>query len=626
MILIDLPRKCVSIHFIRKSILMFSARVWKTSILFISRHNRSSCFLLLYFFLISAVAGQVKLPCNEIPGDMGFTVQSVRVMGRWVPEELQLKVEQLVGLGQAFDPPRVSPALELVRDELVKSENSYAIRLVGSTSVLYIDSEVCDISDSIHPKQVRVVIRAYYLRIDLYNTGRNTLPVPRSAKPTFFSEVPSLLLAAAPVANFTNDRQYGPALSLHTNNNILSAPGIKKNKTSAPFRLNFNLDIRKSLTHSFHTAGINLDLARPVYHDPIIGWNLGIRYENSHHPLAKGISRQNLARIFGSIQKNLKAGILKKFAAGAGARFVENNYTLLATSEIRVPETGYEIFSLAEGRILRGATRLGVWFDAGVPKNNTNLDPYQRISGRLAYASVLGTGHQNVDAEAMIGGGYTWGSPGAYNQFFVGNAAGNFLFAPFQSVQNREHPAGAIVRSIGEREGTLHGPGVVISGGRTFWHVNLNFSIPVSRWARPLIPDIVISEEPRRMTLRTALKGQVASAKNFILDDLISTNGLADDEKTEAIADGIINRDIRPTLDYLADRANVYSIKPLLLFDIGRLGDRSFKNITWLAAGLGVQVKIVVARLDLAYMHTLSPSEYSRTGNLFVRFVLENFY
>jgi hypothetical protein len=605
---------------------MFFARVLKTSTSFIARHNQSSYFLLMFLFLVTGGVSQEKLPCNEIPGDMGYIVQSVRVMGRWVPEELQSRVEELVGLGQAFDPPRLSPALELVRDELIRSEYNFAIRLVGSTSVLYIDAEVCDVSDSIHPKQARVVIRAYYLRIDLYNTGRNTLPVPRSAKPTFFYEVPSLLLAAAPAVSFTNDRQYGAALSLQTNNNILQAPGIKKDKTSKPYRLNFNLDLRKSLVHSFHTVGINLDFARPVYQDSTIGWNLGIRSEITHHPLAKGISKQELLRIFGSIQKNLKAGMLKKYALSAGARFVENSYTLINTPEIQVPETGYEFFGLAEGRILRGTSRLGLWFDAAIPRKNVTLKGYQRLSGRLAYATVLGSGHQNLDAEAMIGGGYTWGYPGGYNQFFGGNTAGNFLFAPFQSIQNRVHPEGAIVRSLGEREGTLNGPGLVVTGGRTFWHLNLNFSIPVSRWARPLIPDIVISEEPRRMTLRSALKGQVGSAKNFILDDLITTNGFPDDENTEAIADRIINRDIRPTLDYLADRANVYTVKPLLLFDIGRLGDHDFKNVTWLAAGLGIQVKIVVARLDLAYMHTLSPSEYAGTGNLFLRFILENFY
>ncbi|MGZ5134125.1 MAG: hypothetical protein ACXWCG_03200 [Flavitalea sp.] len=575
---------------------------------------------------VTAATSQVKLPCNEIPGDLGFTVQSVRVMGRWVPDALQSRVEQLVGLGQAFDPPRISPALELVRDELVKSENDFAIRLIGSTSVLYIDSEVCDVSDSIHPKQVRVLIRAYYLRIDLYNTGKNTLPIPRSAKPTFFSEVPALLLAAAPVLSFTNDRQYGPALSLQTNNNILQFPGIKKETTSKPIRLNFNVDLRKSLVHPFHSVGINLDFTRPVYHDSMIGWDLGIRYEDSHQPLGNGISRIELLRIFGAIQKNLKAGMLKKYAFGVGARFAENNYSLVDTSEFQVPETGYEFFGLAEGRILHGTARLGVWFDAGVPKKNVALNAYQRVSGRLAYATVLGSGHKNLDVEAMIGGGYTWGLPPEYNQFFAGSTASNFLYAPFLNNQNRVQPEGAIVRSIGEREGTLRGSGVVMTGGSTFWHLNLNFTIPVTRWARPLIPDVVISEEPRRMTLRSALKGQVVSAKNFILDDLISTNGLPDDENTEAIADRIVDRDIRPTLDYLANRANVYSVKPLLLFDIGRLGNRDTNNITWLSAGLGVQVKIVVARLDLAYMHTLSPSDYSGTGNLFVRFILENFY
>ena len=167
-----------------------------------SRHRlgRLTLLLLTYSALfIFERKGQTRVPCNEITGDMGFTVRSVQIRGRWVSQELREKVEQIVGVGQPFDPPNVTPAIELVRDEIVSTETTFTIRLLGSTSVLYVDANVCDVSDSLNPRQAEVTIRAYYLRIDLYNLGRNMLPVPRSAKPSFLREVPSTLLATSPV-------------------------------------------------------------------------------------------------------------------------------------------------------------------------------------------------------------------------------------------------------------------------------------------------------------------------------------------------------------------------------------------------------------------------------------------
>lgn len=606
---------------------MYSAKKLNTTMRFIYWHSRLTGFALMYFLLFFHEAnGQTKVPCNEITADMGFTVRSVHIMGRWVPEKLQAKVEQLIGLGGVFDPPRISPAIELVRNELINTENAFAIRLIGSTSVLYIDSDVCDVSDSMNPKQAQVVIRAYYLRIDLYNLGRNILPMPRSAKPTFFREVPSALLATYPVFGFLNDRQYGPSVSLQTTTDLLQVWRIKNDNSSTSFRLNANLDIRKSLTNPFHTLGVNLDLVHPVYADTSIGWNIGVSYEQNQQPLAKGRYNRELFRMYGSIQGNFKIGVLKKYEFGGSARFLKNQYSVDASTELENPENGFEIFVLADGRLLKGFSRMGVWFDAGIPQSNNALKSYKRLAGRLGYGIVLGSGHTNADLEATLGAGYTWGSPQAYSQYFAGNTTVNFLYQSFTSLPNRVSPEGPLVRSLGEREGSLSSSGGVINGGRSYWHLNLNISIPFSSWSRPLIPDIVISDEPRVMTLRSALKGQVRSAKNFILDDLINNHGYPDTEQTEVVADRIIDKDIRPTLDYLADRANIYSIKPLLLLDIAQISDPVFKNKTWFAAGMGVQVNIVIARLEMGYMQTLSPASDSGSGNLFVRFILQNFY
>jgi hypothetical protein len=603
---------------------MVSAKELKKAISFIFKPGRILGLLFMYFHY--QANSQTKIPCNEITGDMGFTVQSVRISGRWIPRSLQTQVEQLVGLGQAFDPPRLSSAIELVRDELIKGETGFAIRLTGSTSVLYVDAEVCDVSDAEHSQVAQVEIRAYYLRIDLFNLGRNVLPVPRSGKPTFFQEVPSSLLLTSPVFGFNNDRQYGPSVMLQTRTDLLQLHRTGKNKSSGTTQLNIDVDARKSLTNPFHSLGLNLDLLRPVYTDTSIGWNIGVRYAQHHAPLGDGRYARDLFRIYGSVNGGSKIRLARKYTVGAGIRSLQNKYSTDTSIEAENPETGYEFYTVADGRLGKGFSRIGLWFDAGIPREDDLLRSYQRIAVRLGYGVSIGSGHRNFDVEAVAGSGYTWGSPPAYSQYFAGNAASNFLYEPMMSIYNRVHPDGPLVRSLGEREGgfnTLSGP---TTGGISYWHLNLNFSIPIGKWARPLIPDIVISEEPRRMTLRSALKGQASTAKNFILDDLINNHGFPDNEETEAVAERIVNKDIRPTLDYLAERANIYSIKPLLMFDIAQVGHLENMHKTWLAAGIGVQVTIVVARLELGYMHTLAPSSDKGAGNLFLRFILQNFF
>jgi hypothetical protein len=602
---------------------MFSVQQLNKAFCFICKPGRLLVFVFTY--CCYQVNGQTKVPCNEITEEMGFTVKSVRIKGRWVPESLKAEVERTVGLGQTFNPVGMSQAIELVRDEIIKGENTLAIRLVGSTSVLYVDADVCDISDPDHARQAEVVIQAYYLRIDLYNLGRNILPVPRSARPTFFTDVPSLLLLTSPVLGFQNDRQFGPSLSLQTSTNLLQVSGVKKADGAKSKSLNLELDARKSLNNPFQTIALNLDFVQPVFTGRKTGWNIGIRYGHIRYPLADGRNESELFRVYGSIRGSTRTSFAEKYTFGASARFLENQFNTGVARYFENPENGYEFFTVADGRLGKGFSRIGIWFDAGVPKKTAALKSYQRLAGRIGYGVTIGSGHRNMDVEAIIGSGYAWRTPPAYNQFFAGNSYWNFLYEPLMSMNNRIHPYGPVVRSLGEREGALPSSAGNPSGGNSYWHLNLNFSIPISTWSRPLIPDIVISEEPRRTTLRSALKAQVRTAKNFILNDLIDTQGLPDDEETEALADGIVDRDIRPTINYLADRSNLYSIKPLLLFDIAQISDRLLDNKLWTAAGIGIQVNIVVARFEMGYMRTLSSPD-SGKDNLFVRFTLQNFY
>ncbi|MEO6220514.1 MAG: hypothetical protein ABIO81_08805, partial [Ginsengibacter sp.] len=468
--------------------------------------------------LIGSILAQA-VSCNTITADMNYTVSSVEITGRWVPKELQSKLEQIVGIGQLFDPATISTAQEIVRSEIIKGEEEFAIKLLGSTSILYIASDACPVPDSSDVKKVQVTIRPYYLRIDLYNIGNNILPIPRTAKPTFYKYVPAFLLATSPFVGIANDRRFGTYGVIQTSTDLLHIAGTSKPPDNAKNLLNLDVNFRKSFNASFYNFTGALQFIRPVSNDKPIGWNFGLMYNKSLEPLDISNYDHGSAKIFASVNGNGRILFLNKYAISGGAQFSQNRYSLLNT-KYKNPQSDYDFNALGDGRVGNGLARLGIWFNAGVPKKDINLKPYQRVAGKLGYAVPLGSGHNSVDIEATVSLGYIWGTPPAYSGYFAGNTASDFLYTALHSFTNMSFPIGPVIRSLGEKEGGLPSSTASIPGGTRYWGLNLNFSIPVAKWSRALIPDIVIQDEPRRITMRSAIKGQVNTAKSFIADDL----------------------------------------------------------------------------------------------------------
>ena len=586
---------------------------------------RSVSFLISCNLLLLNNISAQSIACNTITADMNFTVASVKIIGRWLPVKFQQKVDDLIGVGQLYDPAKVGLAEELVRKEIVDNEGIFTIRLLGSTSVLFITSDICPIADSTGLKKVAIVIHSYYLRIDLYNLGNNILPIPRTVKPTFYKQVPSILLATAPYVAILNDSRFGTSGVIQTTTDLLHIPGIAKlSRSTKKLRLDLGFNLRKSFNNPFYNFATVLQLVHPVYADTTLGWSFGIMYTKAEQPLGVNNYNNNFTRIFGAIQGNGKGLFFTKYTIGGNVGFSQNKYTQ-QTNKFQNPETDYVLNAFSEGRIAKGLSRLGVWFNAAIPGNDITLKPYHRIAGKFGYAVSLGSGHSTVDMETILSYGYTWKTPPAYNEYFAGNTFSNFLYTPLNSFTNMPFPQGPVIRSLGEKEGGIPAQSNTISGGTSYWGINLTFSIPVSKWAQPLIPDILIQESPRRITLRSAIKGQVTTAKSAIADDLAINGGLSDDE-ADATAERIVNKDIRPTINYLSDQANIYSIKPVIFFDIGQLKKRNIDNRLWTAAGAGLQINIVNARLEIGYIQTLLPKVDDSKGNFLIRFIVQNFY
>jgi hypothetical protein len=188
-------------------------------------------------------------------------------------------------------------------------------------------------------------------------------------------------------------------------------------------------------------------------------------------------------------------------------------------------------------------------------------------------------------------------------------------------------PVGPLIRSFGEgRAGLRTASGV--RGGEGFWHVNLNLTIPIRWWSRPLIPSELTDIEDadgKPTSLKQLLRKQVDVTGPSMLAATLKKEGMsADDAEKRA---GKILGGIRPATDFIIDDANIYSVKPLLMFDAAGITDRGISSgETWLAAGGGVEVTIVIAKLQVGYMRTISGPTFGSRGNVFVRLVFQNLF
>jgi hypothetical protein len=103
----------------------------------------------------------------------------------------------------------------------------------------------------------------------------------------------------------------------------------------------------------------------------------------------------------------------------------------------------------------------------------------------------------------------------------------------------------------------------------------------------------------------------------------LRTEGLSSKEAEEQAR--IVFEEVKPATHFLIDYANLYSIKPLLMFDAGSLYGNGGSE-TWLAAGGGVQLTIVIAKLEAGYMHTVAGPTFGSRGNALFRLVFQNLF
>jgi hypothetical protein len=268
----------------------------------------------------------------------------------------------------------------------------------------------------------------------------------------------------------------------------------------------------------------------------------------------------------------------------------------------------------------------------------------------------------------LFGAGRAFGKVPEYARFYGGNSSGSFLYDAVNEAAPVDMPNGPLIRSFGRNRAGAHGASNSLRGGTSYWHYNLSVAVPLEKLSRPLIPaEVVQGGEPSShvecqdcASLKAILKSQVSGEKfifidamalramtpeqreDLALDDddpanpltpaqrarLVAANDAFEKKRQDVIpeAEKVWNR-LTPTVEYIADHANLYAIRPLVMFDAAHITNREDPGQrTRLAFGGGVQFNVVVAKFEVGYLRTVRRMPGDQRGNFVIRMLFEKLF
>jgi hypothetical protein len=489
-------------------------------------------------------------------------------------------------------------------------------------------------------KCVDLTIETISVRLDTASPWGSLLNAARSNQPTAFSQVPGWLRAFNPAPGLDYDRRFGITETLALSTNLLD---LRKNLKREPLavgktRMELAAQGRKSQNEPFYEGQSQLTLGRRMS-AAVERVGLEAGFSANHQPHGSGDYLQNAATIGGNLKFKPQAGPIGGLTLGAAYQRSSNRFSKGdGTPGEFISTRALQARLISDGQLWSGFTRFALWAEVASPEQNG--ETYRRLAGMLGYAKEFPVApNQTVGVEAIFGGGRIWDEAPQYARFFGGNSTRNFLYESSDSALLTTLPAGPLLRSFGRNQATA-GTNV---GGTSYLHFNLNVSLPIPRWSSPLIPDITLDNIPKKdasgkfvkdedglpifesRPLKAVIKSQGETSRRSLRRILMKEEKLSELE-AQAKADREL-KGVNSILAFISDRANLYSVKPLIMFDAAQLDAPGRPGgHTRYAAGAGLQLTVVIAQFEIGYLHTLRRLPGDDRGNLVMRLVFRNLF
>lgn len=531
------------------------------------------------------------------------------------PATLSLQV------GQRLTSENLNAAMRELASHLTRHAELAAAASDGSAmSATYVDAQFeLDPVGSTQGDTVAVTLRPLHVFLPLDDPGARILPIARglTAASAQRRGPPPLLPARL---TFASDRTLGPTIGSSWQFNPAS---IVHPHSPARF-LRFRAGGMKSLDSSLYAGDAAVRGVRDWQTGFVRQLSAGIEAGAAREP--RGESR------YDSVTSSGTSGIALAFDANtrllADARFASVRHRFIEPATTTPWSVTHELGGRAMFETIPpqwlGFFRAAIWQDtlfAGTAGTS------QRLAARAGYAREFAvSANQSVGVELIAGAGQTWGNLARPRRFFAGGAQGQFLYESAGSPMLATMPEGPLLRSLGRAQGSLRRPDTAI-GGTRYWHLNLNVTLPIPPWSRPLIPNEatdLTAPDGTPLTLKQLLRTQIARTGPNLLQSTLETKDGLSPEEARRQATQVFDQ-IRPAAHFVIDQANIFAVKPLLMIDAAGLA-ASPQHASWLAAGAGVQLTIVTAKFEVGYMRTLSGPTYGAQGNVFARLGFERLF
>jgi hypothetical protein len=282
----------------------------------------------------------------------------------------------------------------------------------------------------------------------------------------------------------------------------------------------------KSLTKSFYETNGGLSLTHRNDQSRLQKLQLEAGFTANELPQGNGTYLTNQASLIFNTDIRPKKAFIKLFSVAGGYHWSRNRLTpddVLLPPE-RLTENGFDGRLIADGILGKGLVRAGFWFDgAGLSQGRGS---YQRAAALIGYAKDFviprkkdfhkitppelnktcwtalpdlkqstdpnkepppRKNEQMVSLEMTVGAGRSWGNSPEYARFYAGGAPGQFLYDELDARSVTAFPRGPILRSQPVSQAGVPVANLSLAA-TSFWHVNVNIGVPVSRWSSPLIP------------------------------------------------------------------------------------------------------------------------------------------
>jgi hypothetical protein len=507
---------------------------------------------------------------------------------------------------------------------------------------------------------IDILVKTISLQLDVYDISGNRLPIPRSNKMRFFGETPKALVAFNPQVTSVYDQRVGLQPAVSISNRLFASAAARPGSDAAapgPTELWLRWNGTRSVKESFYDTSGSLSVVRRRPTSLIDRLGAKASVHASLEP--RGIDDDRTRSFEGGADLGLQlpGAAFSRLRVGGGYRWTEHHFAGVDGSLDTVTESTAQANMVADGRLVRGFTRIAAWIDAGSPQRG---DAYARLAGTIGYEKELSVApNQAVGIEGIAGFGRSFGSVPPYSRFFGGNPSGNFLYDGIDSRDLASMPVGPPIRSAGREQlgASLHSGASI--GADSYWHASLAVSLPIPHWSFPLIPAEVVmtTSDGSSKTLKDVLKRQVASGKELYVQATMRQMLTADEQdalrldanaalspadrerldsarQASARVQAAVRRDadkiwreITPITNFIADEGNIYSIKPLLMIDAARMNSgASADAVTRIGMGGGVQLTVVIARLEAGYLWAVRRQSTDPRGNFVLRLALRNLF